>query len=481
MPVTTIRSRLILTLTFILSAAFLTTSYVNYRLAKKAIREEILTSALPLTRDNIYSEIERDLVRPVHISSLMANDSFLKEWRQSGEANLEEIKRYLYEIKKKYGFFSTFFISTATRNYYTPDGILKRIRPEDPHDGWYYRFLASGLEYDLDVDTNQAADNALTIFINHRVTEGGEILGVTGAGLNMETATKLIRTYQDKYRRDIFLVDPEGIIQISGDPKQAGKASIYEMDGLRTVAAKIITVRNSSREFEYDLGRRHYLLTTRYIPDFNWFLVVQQDETESLAEARSGFIRTLAAGFAATCLVIAVCVFTINLFQSRLEYMSSTDSLTGAANRRAFERQFQDATGGRSAKSRPFSFILFDLDNFKPINDELGHLAGDAILKAVTDLAKACVRPSDILSRWGGDEFLIMVMADEAHALEVVERLERAVADAAFEEILGLDRPIHVTISCGVAQHRNGESLDDLTARADRAMYQAKGGKKARA
>ncbi len=479
MPVTTIRSRLILTLTFILSAAFLTTSYVNYRLAKKAIREEILTSALPLTRDNIYSEIERDLVRPVHISSLMANDSFLKEWRLSGERDVEEIKRYLYEIKKKYGFFSTFFISTATRNYYTPDGILKQIRSDDPHDGWFFRFLASGQEYDLDVDTNQAADNALTIFINHRVVQDGNVLGVTGAGLNLDTATKLIRSYQEKYRRDIFLVDPGGVIQISGDPNQAGKTSVYEMDGLRTVAAKILTIRNSSRDFEYDLGRRHYLLTTRYIPDFNWFLVVQQDETESLAEARSGFIRTLAAGFAATCLVILVCVFTVNLFQSRLEYMSSTDSLTGVANRRAFERHFQDATGGRSGKNRPFSFILFDLDNFKEINDELGHLAGDAILKAVTELAKACVRPSDILSRWGGDEFLIMVMADETHARDVVERLERAVAETRFDEILGVDQPIRVSISCGVAQRRDDETLDELTARADKAMYRTKGAKRA--
>ncbi len=474
MPVTSIRSRLILTLTFILSAAFLTTSYVNYRLAKKAIREEILTSALPLTRDNIYSEIERDLVRPIHISSLMANDSFLKEWRQSGETDVEEIKRYLYEIKKKYGFFSTFFISTATRNYYTPDGILKRIRPDDPHDGWYYKFLGSGLEYDLVVDTNQAADDALTIFINHRVAKGDEILGVTGAGLNLDTATKLIRHYQERYRREIFLVDPEGIIQISSDPEQAGKASIYEMDGLRTVAARILSVRNSLREFEYDLGKRHYLLTTRYIRDFNWFLVVQQDETESLAVARSGFIRTLATGFATTCLVILVCVFTVNLFQSRLEHMSSTDALTGAANRRAFERRFQDATRSRSAKAHPFCFILFDLDNFKPINDELGHLAGDAILKAVTNLARDCVRPSDILSRWGGDEFLIMVMADEDHAMDIAERLERAVAEAPFGEILGIGRPLHVSISCGVAQYRDDESLDDLTARADRAMYAAK-------
>ncbi len=475
MPVSSIRSRLIISLTVILTAAFLATSLVNYQIAKRAIRQEILTSALPLTRDTIYSEIERDLVRPIHISSLMANDSFLKDWRLGGEKNVDEIARYLKEIQEKYGFFSTFFVSTGSRNYYYPGGVLKTISPGDEHDVWYYRFLYKAVSYDLEVDSNQAAKDALTIFINHKVIRGGKILGVTGVGLKLDTVSALIRSYQEKYHRGILLVDPEGVIQVGGDPGQSRRSSIYDLPGLDRIAAKILSVRAGSREMEYDRDGRHFLLTVRYIPDFNWFLVVQQDETASLAEARSGFYRTLGAGLAATVLVILVCLFTVNLFQSRLERMAATDELTGAGNRRAFERRFAEAVRAGSGRGTPLSLALLDIDRFKSVNDRLGHLAGDAILKAVTGIAKACVRPSDFVARWGGDEFLIMVMADAVRTREIAERLEERVRETDFAEILGLDGPVSVTVSCGSAQYADGDSLDDLIAKADKAMYAAKG------
>ena len=119
-----VSTRLTALLCIILLFGFLTTNIVNYNVSRDLVRESIIGDSLPLARDNIYSEIQRDLMRPIFVSSLMANDTFLKDWVINGETNLASITRYLFKIKMKYGFFSSFFISNETRNYYHSNGLL---------------------------------------------------------------------------------------------------------------------------------------------------------------------------------------------------------------------------------------------------------------------------------------------------------------------------------------------------------------------
>ncbi len=146
-------------------------------------------------RENIYSEIQKEIIPPLNISSLMSNDSFLINWATSGEKDREAIIQYLKEIHQRYGCFSTFFISAQTRNYYHFNGILKQISPKDDHDVWYYRFTFSEKNYQLDVDTNQAAGNTLTIFINFRVEDfNGNLIGVTGVGIAEYEATDTLES-----------------------------------------------------------------------------------------------------------------------------------------------------------------------------------------------------------------------------------------------------------------------------------------------
>ena len=177
------KARLIAVLSVILVTAFAATGLVNYRVSREAVRREIVTSRLPLTRDIIYSEISASLVQPLYVSSTMANDAFVHRWAEGGGRDLPIILRYLSEIHRKYGFSSVFFVSSRTGSYYHQDGILKKVSRQDDHDVWFYRFLESGLEYDLDVDTNEAEGNSLTVFINFRVEDAaGGVLGVTGSG-----------------------------------------------------------------------------------------------------------------------------------------------------------------------------------------------------------------------------------------------------------------------------------------------------------
>ncbi len=118
-------------LTGLLVVGFLFTSIVSYFVAQRSLSEQIAGNTLPLTSDNIYSEIQQDLLRPIFISSLMAHDTFVRDWVLNGEQNPEQMTRYLREIQKRYATVTSFFVSDKSYNYYHSSGILKTVSPED--------------------------------------------------------------------------------------------------------------------------------------------------------------------------------------------------------------------------------------------------------------------------------------------------------------------------------------------------------------
>ena len=213
-----VKTKLITALTLILLVAFLATSLINYAFTRATVREELLNSSLPLTGKNIYSEVHADMLRPILVSTSMANDAFLKNWIRSGEKDLGAITRYLSDLRNKYGFLTTFFVSAKTDNYYYQDGILKKIGPRDPHDVWYFAFVRKDVEFALDVDTNEAEQGKLTIFVNFRVEdEDGRLLGVAGVGVSIDRVTGLLEKARKEYHREVYLVDQDGLVQVHRD------------------------------------------------------------------------------------------------------------------------------------------------------------------------------------------------------------------------------------------------------------------------
>jgi len=154
---------------------------------------------------------------------------------------------------------------------------------------------------------------------------------------------------------------------------------------------------------------------------------------------------------------------------TELEMAAGTDRLTGAWNRRRFEEGAALMMALAIRKRDPLPLLLFDLDHFKRINDTYGHSIGDKVLIQVVQLVRAQLRASDSLTRWGGDEFLVMAPgATFAGAIALADKIREAVATASFP---GTGQ---VTISIGVTEYRPGESLAEWTQRADQALYQAK-------
>ncbi|MCH8181031.1 MAG: GGDEF domain-containing protein [Proteobacteria bacterium] len=154
-----------------------------------------------------------------------------------------------------------------------------------------------------------------------------------------------------------------------------------------------------------------------------------------------------------------------------LQHMATQDTLTGLLNRRTMSDLIEGELKLTDRQGSALSVALIDLDHFKHINDHAGHAAGDAVLCGFAANALAQLRKVDKVSRWGGEEFLVLLpQVTEAEALSAIERLRQSTERLSYAGHPGL----RATFSAGLAQAQAGESLEQLVERADHALYQAK-------
>lgn len=155
-------------------------------------------------------------------------------------------------------------------------------------------------------------------------------------------------------------------------------------------------------------------------------------------------------------------------FQGEIEKQALMDSLTGLGNSRRFREALAAELKRSDRSGRPFSIVFVDVDDFKDINDHLGHVQADYTLTAVGTTLATELRGSDLVCRWGGDEFIILLPETERREAGILaERLRKAVA--------GDERSSGATISLGVACYpEDGRDYDSLVANADRALYASK-------
>jgi len=465
------KNKLIMFISLLLVAGFVATSLASYYVSRSSLRSQISQSELPLTSDNIYSEIQRDLLRPLFISSLMANDTFLRDWVIQGEGSATKITRYLTEIQNKYDAFTCFFVSEKTKNYYHPTGILKKVKEDEIRDDWYYRVRTMKPDYEINVDLDMANKDISHSFINYRVFDyENRFIGATGIGLKVSAVQNLIKKYQDNYDRNIHFIDKWGTIKLNGFAGKHDGMHLSDIEGVSPFVKKILS--GEKEYFRYKRDGKTIHLNTRFIPEFNWFLLVEQAEDAATKHILNALIINLAVCAAITLFVLILTNLTITSYQKKIEGIATTDKLTGIINRHAFDVIFSQVLKDVHRKNSSLSVILYDIDLFKSVNDKYGHLAGDAVLKAIVNVTKKYVRNADVLCRWGGEEFLILLKeCSREDAFQISEKIRKAISSV---PVFYQEHKINTTISSGVTQYKMSEDEDSLLMRVDTLLYRAK-------
>ncbi len=317
------------------------------------------------------------------------------------------------------------------------------------------------------------------------------IRGNDGTFAGVAILSKSLDGFEDDlshFRRPYFLIDQDGVVITTNRrgilfkrlwPQPTDRknelAQHYQSSGDRPMVAAELT---GGQWASFD-GKREYVLR-RSVQHSRWSLVIAMPTETIFASRLIGIVVTLLVT------IMALIYFvgrehgireSVQMEQRRalqklahdLRFQAITDPLTGLFNRWKFDDTLANEMTRSARYGTPLSLMLYDVDHFKEVNDIHGHQAGDDVLVRMSQVVAGAIRKSDLLARWGGEEFVILAPGSNGpKAYQVASKLSASIAQIAFVDVG------RVTCSFGVAEYVEGDTAESLMARADGALYRAK-------
>jgi diguanylate cyclase (GGDEF)-like protein len=332
----------------------------------------------------------------------------------------------------------------------------------------YFRFLSSHDTQDVFIGqpVKSKVDGSVNITVSRRINaEDGSFAGVVVTSVSMKFFGKLFETVQFKSGGFISLVADNGML-LASSPSSFGDGELAALAAAPAGALEYPSPKDGVSRVGASNHLSHYPMT----------VMVAQNSSAVLNEWY-GQLRVHGAIVLSILMVIAVLGYRVDQANRATRMQALRDGLTGLANRRCFNQTIEREFRRAARNGRPLSLIMVDVDLFKTFNDQYGHPAGDACLRAISAAVQGVLRrPGDMAARYGGEEFAILLPeTDVAGAVQIVGDMQAAVRTLAIPHEaapLGV-----VTLSAGVASWCPGRSVATeawLVEAADAALYEAK-------
>lgn len=455
-----------LTITLLIVTGF---SYVLYsdheyyhHLALRQVESTVAMAASDVSKD-----IGSYVTRQITTSQGMANNPFLwdtlaAEPLSYDEAAAQPILRYLKIYQQRYNYDVTFLISAKSLCYYYQDGLIKTISPDTPSDIWYYNFLDSGRNYDIQIDNSEANEDVASIFVNCRIMDdNGDLVGVIGSGRKINSTEERIKSACLSLGLNIYVVNTGNASNAFAHEMEYFKAP-EEVAKLTGLSAEEITAKHTSPAPIW-LGTR--CLQIVHDPNLHWNFVIEKD-TIPLMET---YAERLRYDIICILLIIVGCVTIstglIRKLNHRVKIIENMDAVTDLPNSKLFQEYFANALKKHAPK--PMTLVMFDIDNFKACNDTLGHLYGNTVLKLTAAYIQSNIKEKGFFSRWGGDEFIGLLFLSPKEAQKWVDDLNQHVREQNANRI-------PISLSIGLTAVDPTIEFADLLDQADAALYHAK-------
>lgn len=462
--------RIVFIITALLFTLSVSLTAVNYKDSMNLTHSQLKNSSLPLTVDNIYTEIQKQIIEPNLIASMMAHDTFMKNWLANQESDSKQVVKYLDTIQNKYQMFATFLVSEKTQNYYSAAGLLEKIEKDNQNNDWYFAFKKSTEVNEINIDKNKHIGSSLVMFINHKIFDNDfHMIGATGVGLKTSYINDMLKQFRLKYNFNVYFINDKGKVIIS-ELNTNAISNINDVPELSEIKADLTS--KGSQLFEYIINDETVLLNRKYIPELDLYLLVEAKMNDFTNEVKETFYFNIVFSLVLTLAITLIVLVYVRNIHGKLNQLADKDPLTGLPNRRFFNRNLEHALLLKKRNETNLSVLFLDLDNFKIINDTKGHDVGDKVLKRIAEILNITIRETDFASRWGGEEFIVLLLdSDVEGAVSSAEKLYKAIGeDASLVSLVGHK----VTASLGVTEVQDDDYIDAIFKRVDSALYKAK-------
>jgi diguanylate cyclase (GGDEF)-like protein len=414
----------------------------------------------------VFSLVDREILKPLYISETLAYSEMFNHLIEPAEPDHDVIYDHLEILEKKFNL--EFFIASEKhrRQYFSERTSIELIEGEID---WYFKIKA--MDSDLLADVGRSEDPQL--FFDVKIyNKQNEYIGIVGVAKSLQVFLKEFSDYKSKYGYDFLFLNDNNTVVLSSYSQQlangADLKNIEEFIWYQKIDQSSL-IDGSLNSVLVNLAGDDFLISELYINELKWrLLLLIPLKTKQMQLNKTFFFNISMVTIFGLSLFLVIYWIT-NKYRKGIVKAINIDELTRLANRRAIQLKF------RELKEKPgteLCVIILDIDHFKQVNDTHGHNTGDEILKKIADLLGKVVRSQDVVGRWGGEEFIMLMPCNDPQiGINVAERARKLLMTAKISDIQ-LEQPI--TASFGVTHANAAIDLKDIVEVADKALYKAK-------